>query len=145
MDRYILDSIDWCSTRVFRLPCVSGDPWFVWIYGITLWVPWQSNQWHAHAEEKEILLTVMMSKLGVLTLRFSFWRNCHSFCFYFNYFVCNSTESWSWTHKPMYSLAHTFCFHHRARDIIRRIFLLHFHNLRLRTQVHRMKFEGAVP
>ena len=142
MDHYILDSIAWCLTRVSPLQCASGDPWPAWICGITLWVPWQSNQWDARAEEKEILLTVMLSKLKALSLRFSSWNNCQFllFCFHFNYFVCCSTESLSWTHKAIYSFVHSF-YSIMVRVIFSgEFYLLYFHDLHLHVQMQRMKF-----
>ena len=142
MDHYILDSIAWCLTKVSRLPCVSEDPWPAWICGTTRWVPWRSNQWHAHAEGKEILLTVTVSKRKALSLRFSSWNNWQFlfFCFHFNYFVCSSTESWSWTHQAIYSFAHTFWSIMERVIFFGEFYLLYFDNLHLHVQMQRMKF-----
>lgn len=142
MDHYILHSVAWCLMKVSRLPCVSEDPWPAWTCGTTLWVPWRSNQWHAHAEGKEILLTVTVSKLKALSLRFSSWNNWQFlfFCFHFNYFVCSSTESWSWTHKAIYSFAHTFWSIMERVIFLGEFYLLYFDNLHLHVQMQRMKF-----
>ena len=122
MDHYILDSIAWCLTRVSPLQCASGDPWPAWICGITPWVPWHSNQWDARAEEKEILLTVTLSKLKALSLRFSSWNNCQFLLFLFSFqLFCLLLHVFIMNAQGNILFRALVLFYYGARDILRRI------------------------